>query len=84
MALPECDSASLNIQLFVDSIPALITTASPDGCLDYFNKPWLEYLGATLDHLIGWERTAFVHPEDVRGWWTQQQKNDLVEYLKSL
>src|ERR1700693_101933 len=58
---------SLNIQLLVDSIPALIHTARPDGCLDYFNKPWLDYLGATLYDVTEWNWTAFVHPEDVDG-----------------
>ena len=38
-----------DIQLLVDSIPALIHTARPDGHLDYFNKRWLEYLGVSLD-----------------------------------
>ena len=32
-------SERLNAQLLVDSIPALIHTARPDGYLDYFNKP---------------------------------------------
>src|SRR5216683_4164603 len=54
-------------QLLVDSIPALIHTARPDGYLDYFNKPWLEYLGVTLDKVTGWNWTAVVHPEDVEG-----------------
>src|ERR1700733_2038136 len=58
---------SLNIQLLVDSIPALIHTATPDGYLDYFNKPWLDYLGVTLDDVTGWKWTAFIHPEDVDG-----------------
>ena len=58
---------SLNIQLLVDSIPALIHTARPDGYLDYFNKPWLDYLGVTLDRVAGWNWTAFIHPEDVDG-----------------
>ena len=58
---------SLNAQLLVDSIPALIHTARPDGYLDYFNKPWLEYLGVTLDKVTGWNWTAVVHPEDVEG-----------------
>src|SRR6266853_5319649 len=58
---------SLNIQLLVDSIPALIHTARPDGYLDYFNRPWLEYLGVTLDKVTGWNWTAYVHPEDVEG-----------------
>ncbi len=60
-------SEHLNAQLLVDSIPALIHTARPDGYLDYFNKPWLEYLGVTLDKVTGWNWTAFVHPEDVEG-----------------
>jgi formate hydrogenlyase transcriptional activator len=51
----------------VDSIPALIHTARPDGYFDYFNKSWLEYLGATLDDVTGWRWRAFVHPEDVEG-----------------
>jgi PAS domain S-box-containing protein len=60
-------SERLNAQLLVDSIPALIHTAKPDGYLDYFNKPWLQYLGVTLDKVVGWNWTAYVHPEDVEG-----------------
>jgi len=70
--MPAMDSSGpgserLNAQLLVDSIPALIHTARPDGYLDYFNKPWLEYLGVTLDKVSGWNWTAYVHPEDVEG-----------------
>ncbi|HSZ01257.1 MAG TPA: PAS domain-containing protein, partial [Terriglobales bacterium] len=57
----------MNIQLLIDSIPALIHTARPDGYLDYFNKPWLEYLGVTLDKVSGWNWTAFIHPEELDG-----------------
>src|SRR5271168_1001817 len=58
---------SVDAQLLVDSIPALIHTGRPDGYLDYFNKPWLEYLGVTLDKVAGWNWTAFIHPEDADG-----------------
>jgi PAS domain S-box-containing protein len=67
MASSRWESDSLDVQLLVDSIPALIHTARPDGYLDYFNKPWLEYLGVTLDEVAGWNWTAYVHPEDVEG-----------------
>ena len=67
MASPGYESESLNIQLLVDSIPALIHTAGPDGHVEYFNKRWLEYLGVTLDEVAGWNWTAFIHPEDVEG-----------------
>jgi len=60
-------SERVNAQLLVDLIPALIHTARPDGYLDYFNKPWLEYLGVTLDKVAGWNWTAFVHSQDVEG-----------------
>src|SRR6266403_1771921 len=67
MASPRQESDSFDVQVLVDSIPALIHTARPDGYLDYFNKPWLEYLGVTLDKVTGWNWTAVVHPEDVEG-----------------
>ncbi len=67
MASAEQQPGSLNIQLLVDSIPALIHTARPDGYIDYFNKGWLEYFGATLDEVAGWNWTAVVHPDDVEG-----------------
>src|SRR5277367_104499 len=67
MASSRPESEPFNIQLLVDSIPALIHTGRPDGYLDYFNKPWLEYFGVTLDKVVGWNWTAHVHPEDVDG-----------------
>src|ERR1700746_858569 len=67
MASSGQESDYLNAQLLVDSIPALIHTGRPDGYLDYFNKPWLTYLGVTLGKMAGWNWTAFIHPEDVEG-----------------
>src|SRR6201987_3266054 len=67
MSSPRRESDLMDMQALVDSIPALLPTASPDGYLDYFNKPWLEYLGVTLDKVAGWNWTAFVHPENVEG-----------------
>jgi len=67
MATGGQQSDVLNIRPLVDSIPALIHTARPDGYLDYFNKPWLDYLGVTLDKVAGWNWTALIHPEDADG-----------------
>ncbi len=61
------DEIHSQIGLDVDSIPALIHTARPDGYHDYFNKSWLEYLGAALNDVTGWRWRDFVHPEDVEG-----------------
>jgi PAS domain S-box-containing protein len=84
MASAEQQPQSLNIQLLVDSIPALIHTARPDGYIDYFNKPWLEYLGVTLDEMAGWNWTSFIHPEDVDGivarWRACLASGEIFEY----
>jgi PAS domain S-box-containing protein len=56
------DLASL--QELVDSVPALIHTARPDGYIDFFNQRWLEYVGLRLEDLEGWKWTAAVHPDD--------------------
>ena len=84
MASSSPESEPLNIQLLVDSIPALIHTSRPDGFLDYFNKPWLEYLGVTLDQMAGWNWTAYIHPEDVDGivarWRASLATGEIFEY----
>ena len=67
MSSPGREFDSVDVQILVDSIPALIHTARPDGYLDYFNQPWLEYLGVTLNKVAGWSWTAFIHPEDLDG-----------------
>jgi PAS domain S-box-containing protein len=49
----------------VDTTPAFIHTARPDGYLDYFNRGWLDFLGKSLEDVCGWCWTESVHPEDV-------------------
>src|ERR1700687_2388064 len=54
-----------DLRLLVDSVPALLHSARPDGYLDFFNQPWLQYVGLSLEELQGWAWTAAIHPEDV-------------------
>jgi len=49
----------------VDTTPALIHTARPDGYIDYFNRGWLDFFGKSLDDVCGWRWTETVHPDDV-------------------
>jgi hypothetical protein len=49
----------------VDTIPTLVWTAGPEGDIEYVNKRVLEYLGATLDEIIGNGWVEKVHPDDV-------------------
>src|SRR5438067_13803827 len=49
----------------VDTTPAFIHTARPDGYLDYFNRGWLDFLGKSLEDVCRWRWSELVHPEDV-------------------
>ena len=51
----------------VDTTPAFIHTARPDGYLDYFNRGWLDFLGKSLEEVCGWRWTDSFHPDDVDG-----------------
>jgi PAS domain S-box-containing protein len=56
----------LDYKTVVDSAPALIFSARPDGHIDYFNRRWLDYLdGIPLETLVGWGWTKFIHPDDL-------------------
>ncbi|HXQ73913.1 MAG TPA: PAS domain-containing protein [Pyrinomonadaceae bacterium] len=51
----------------VDTTPAFVHTALPNGELDFFNCGWLEYVGVPMTDLLGWGWTSAIHPEDVEG-----------------
>jgi PAS domain S-box-containing protein len=54
-----------NLQTLVETIPALVWRARPDGNIDYVNKRLLEYLGSPLEAIIGWGWMEKVHPDDI-------------------
>jgi PAS domain S-box-containing protein len=49
----------------VDTTPAFVHTALPNGDVDFYNRGWLEYVGVPLTDLLGWGWTRMIHPEDV-------------------
>jgi PAS domain S-box-containing protein len=53
------------LRLVIDTTPAMLHSARPDGYLDFFNKRWLEYLGVSLDDLLGWRWTNVIHLDDL-------------------
>jgi PAS domain S-box-containing protein len=59
------DDRDLNLRQIIDSAPALIHTARPDGYLDFFNRTWLDFIGQPLENLLGWKWTSWIHPEEV-------------------
>jgi len=65
-AFDEINSSEDRLRVVVDTIPALVWRATPDGIPDFLNQPALDYTGLTLDQAAtSWPR-AF-HPEDTKG-----------------
>ena len=58
-------SRNIDYRLVVDTTPALVFSARPDGYVDYFNQRWLDCLGASLEALEGDRWTGFIHPDDL-------------------
>jgi PAS domain S-box-containing protein len=57
--------SELRYRTLADSGVALIWTSGPDKQCDYFNKPWLDFTGRTMEQEIGTGWTAGVHPDDL-------------------
>jgi PAS domain S-box-containing protein len=62
-ALQESDP--LDLRDVVETIPAPVVCASPDGSIMFVNRAWQEYTGQTPQHLISslWQTT--IHPDDL-------------------
>ncbi len=58
-------SSEQELRLVVETIPALVWRAGPEGNVEYVNKRVLEYFGAPPDEIIGWGWMEKVHPDDV-------------------
>jgi PAS domain S-box-containing protein len=50
----------------IDTIPAVVWSAEPDGSVDFVNQRWLEFLGMSREEFDkrGWQ--AVMHPDDVQ------------------
>src|SRR5262245_4037947 len=48
--------------VILDGIPALVSTVTPSGAIEFANRQLLDYLGAGLEELQDWSR--FIHESD--------------------
>jgi PAS domain S-box-containing protein len=55
------------LRLIIDTTPALIYSARPDGYIDFFNQQCLEFLGLPFEEISGWGWTKTIHPDDIEG-----------------
>jgi PAS domain S-box-containing protein len=58
--------AERELRLAINTIPALVWSARPDGSLDFINQRW-EEIGLSLDDLRGSEWIDVLHPDERAG-----------------
>jgi PAS domain S-box-containing protein len=54
-----------NLQLIIDTLPALAWSAGADGSAEFFNRHYLDYTGLSTEQARGWNWAAAIHPEDL-------------------
>ncbi|QPF83771.1 PAS domain-containing protein [Bradyrhizobium genosp. L] len=57
--------SELTLRETIQTIPALVWRARPDGDIDYVSRGLLEYLGSPVEEIIGWGWMDKVHPDDI-------------------
>src|SRR3984957_7562173 len=56
-----------SLNLIINTIPALVWSARPDGSAEFFNQHYLEYVGLSAEQVKDWGWTVAVHPDDLNG-----------------
>jgi PAS domain S-box-containing protein len=56
-------------RIMADSAPVIVWMSGPDRLCDWFNRPWLEFRGRTLEQEIGHGWEEGIHPDDLDGCW---------------
>jgi PAS domain S-box-containing protein len=56
-----------DLSLIINTIPALVWSARPDGSAEFFNQHYLDYVGLPAEQVKDWGWTVAVHPDDLNG-----------------
>lgn len=63
-ALSEVRSSEDQLRRTINTIPALVWSAGPDGGADFFNERWLGYTGLPAGQVLGRGWIDAIHPDD--------------------
>src|SRR5437660_6589721 len=67
----------------VNTVPAHVWSASPEGQVNFVNDRWLQFTGLALDEAFGWKWEAVLHPDDrtrvVADWHTAVKNGQAME-----
>jgi PAS domain S-box-containing protein len=53
------------LRLVIDTIPAHVWSAQPDGSVDFISQRWMESTGLAVEDGLGWNWRSLVHPDDL-------------------
>ena len=57
--------AERELQLTIDTIPAIVVRHGPDGSPEFLNQTWRTYIGLSQDSMQGRRWAVAIHPDDV-------------------
>jgi formate hydrogenlyase transcriptional activator len=63
--MDELNRSESDLQKIIDTIPALVWCALPDGSKEFVSKRWRDYTGLSAEESYGWKWRVAVHPEDM-------------------
>jgi len=62
---PEAIDPEQSFRLLADNAPVMIWRSGPDRLCDWFNRPWLQFTGRTMEQELGSGWSEGVHPADM-------------------
>src|ERR1700758_3156304 len=67
----------------INTVPAHVWSASPDGSVDFVNERLLEFVGLSSDDILGWSWESVLHPGDrtkvITNWRTAAKDGHSIE-----
>jgi PAS domain S-box-containing protein len=63
-SLREVEAAHEQLRLVTDTVPTLLSSARPDGQVEFVNQRWRDFGGLSSEEVKGWRWVDVLHPDD--------------------